>query len=504
MLYDALESRRKLWDSIQIQKDDDEVVRRKMGRLGALPESHAIKTQRKVAKRDLFSFIYLICQIGFVILFATTTQLQGSLNNYSLYGTPNRAENFYSLYIHIALLLFVGIGLVYSYMRKLSFTGIGGTLAISVFAMQWAILVQGFFHQAGGAVNIDGTKISLGAAVNWGNIQLDFPAVIWGLFGAIAVMVALGTILGKATSLQQLIVVLWMIPFWGVNYLIGNLLLEAVDMGGTVHTFFFGAVFGVALEIFMTKKSLRKGEGHHHDNSPRYDSDIFSILGTVFLWILWPSLNAAFAPDTTMYRVIVNTVLSLCVSTVMTFVFSRAFRGGKFMMLDVQRATISGGIGIGTCAAYLVNPGGAMAIGAVCGSLTSLSFIFFQNVIHRFIRLEDSIGSMSMFGVPGFIGGLAGVFSAAIVGQSDVIYGQPISDILPRGAKQAGYQFAALAIALIIAFISAAILAILLRFSARLPHHYTDENDWDTPADFETNYERVEESAQKDVKIGKK
>jgi hypothetical protein len=30
MLYDALQERRKLWDSLQIQRDDDEIVKRKV------------------------------------------------------------------------------------------------------------------------------------------------------------------------------------------------------------------------------------------------------------------------------------------------------------------------------------------------------------------------------------------------------------------------------------------------------------------------------------------
>jgi len=61
------------------------------------------------------------------------------------------------------------------------------------------------------------------------------------------------------------------------------------------------------------------------------DADL-SFLGTIFLWMFWPSFNGALAPGAQMYRAVMNTVLSLCGSCLMVFVFSQLIRG-KFKMV---------------------------------------------------------------------------------------------------------------------------------------------------------------------------
>ncbi len=45
------------------------------------------------------------------------------------------------------------------------------------------------------------------------------------------------------------------------------------------------------------------------DRQSSYASDVFSLIGTVFLFVLFPSFNAALAPDNTQFRVTANTVL---------------------------------------------------------------------------------------------------------------------------------------------------------------------------------------------------
>jgi ammonium transporter Rh len=53
----------------------------------------------------------------------------------------------------------------------------------------------------------------------------------------------------------------------------------------------FGAYFGLVVTRFLTTK-----EAHMHpDNCSCYSSDLFSFAGTLFLWIMWPSFNAAIA-----------------------------------------------------------------------------------------------------------------------------------------------------------------------------------------------------------------
>ena len=54
-----------------------------------------------------------------------------------------------------------------------------------------------------------------------------------------------------------------------------------------------------------------------------HTSDLFSILGTLMLLIYWPSFNGILAYDGEgKHRATFNTYLSLCASTMTTFLFS--------------------------------------------------------------------------------------------------------------------------------------------------------------------------------------
>lgn len=67
-------------------------------------------------------------------------------------------------------------------------------------------------------------------------------------------------------------------------------------------------------------------------------SDLFSMLGTIFLWMFWPSFNGALAPDAAGFtRAGVNTVISLAGSCATAFLFSFILRQrNKFSIVFVQ------------------------------------------------------------------------------------------------------------------------------------------------------------------------
>jgi ammonium transporter Rh len=62
-----------------------------------------------------------------------------------------------------------------------------------------------------------------------------------------------------------------------------------------------------------------------HLEGSRYSSDIFAMIGTVLLWIYWPSFNAILAHNDGYHRAIINTYISLLGSTISTFIVSSFF-----------------------------------------------------------------------------------------------------------------------------------------------------------------------------------
>lgn len=113
------------------------------------------------------------------------------------------------------------------------------------------------------------------------------------------------------------------------------------------------------------------------------------MIGTLFLWMYWPSFNGALAsieiaaeagaakdaaallqvPQ--QYYCVINTLFSLLGSVISTFGVSSFLNNGKFDMMHVQNATLAGGVAMGSSAALRLSPGGAMAVGLFAGAETS-------------------------------------------------------------------------------------------------------------------------------------
>jgi Ammonium Transporter Family len=132
-------------------------------------------------------------------------------------------------------------------------------------------------------------------------------------------------------------------------------------------------------------------------NAATYSSDITAMVGTIFLWIMWPSFNGILATPSGRVRAITNTFLSLCASVIATFVVSllttkrhvlcchfalkRALAFTHLCLLcfsldmvHVQNSTLSGGVAMGAAASMYVEPGGAIGIGAFAGVVSGAIF----------------------------------------------------------------------------------------------------------------------------------
>jgi len=86
------------------------------------------------------------------------------------------------------------------------------------------------------------------------------------------------------------------------------------DTGGSIVIHAFGALFGLGVIMTMTTSS-EFAQPIETDAS----SDRFSMLGSMVLWIFWPSFCAALVAPELLPRTIVNVVLALCGATVATY-----------------------------------------------------------------------------------------------------------------------------------------------------------------------------------------
>jgi len=247
----------------------------------------------------------------------------------------------------------------------------------------------------------------------------------------------------------------------------------------------FGAYFGLALAIPLGLRVKRKGKGKE-DDTDSYASDMFAMIGTIFLWVLWPSFNAALAPASAQHRVVVNTVLALCSSVVFAFLSSRVFRGGKFDMIDIQNATLAGGVGMGNAAALVVGPGSALIIGAVCAVLSSLGYAYLTPWLSKF-GVVDTRGVHNMHGVPGLIGTFSAICAVAIAyNDNNFAYGTQLDKFFPLSTKTSVWMLLQLVITVAIAVVGGLLLGAMLYFlTPPSKVLFSDHQNWRTPSDFE-------------------
>jgi len=147
-------------------------------------------------------------------------------------------------------------------------------------------------------------------------------------------------------------------------------LIHAFDVGGSMVIHTFGAYGGLFLSFILGRivRPTSKPE-------TSYSSTIFAFIGTLFLWMYWPSFNFGVLATTPFAKsqIITHTILSLTGSCLSTFLTSAILKT-TFTMEHLLNATLSGGVVIGAAAGILFNPGAALAIGFLCGIISTLGY----------------------------------------------------------------------------------------------------------------------------------
>jgi ammonium transporter Rh len=368
-----------------------------------------------------------------------------------------------------------------TFLRKNGFSSVGFNMLIAVFALQWHILVGSFFEMAI-------------YEQHWEKIHLTVTKLLYGDFAAGAVLITYGAVLGRISHLQMLVVTAMEIIFFSINETI-KFKMETTDMGGSVVVHMFGALFGLALSLALNPSSkYQKAQSTNTNNSSVYNSDMFAMIGTIFLWMFWPSFNASPADHMVQkHRAVVNTVLALAGSGLTGFIASNIFRGGKFDMVDIQNATLAGGVAMGSACDLVITPGGALLVGAAAGVLSVVGYTRIQGFLEHSIGLQDTCGVNNLHGMPSILGAIVGVIVTAATKESDYAADQ-LALIYPQVAsgnrdmsEQAWQQLAYVAVTMVVALTSGFITGAVVKNDWFEPvpesDHYDDSVAWEVPTE---------------------
>lgn len=391
----------------------------------------------------------------------------------------------YGMFQDVHVMIFIGFGFLMTFLKKYGFGAVGHNFLVAAVAIQWAILVNGFFH------------------LHDGYVEVSLNSLLGADFVAAAVLISFGALLGKTTPAQLLVLTIVEIPIFMVNEVIGRQYFGAVDMGDSMFVHAFGAYFGLAVSLVLA----REVPSTEKEGSSK-TSDTFAMIGTVFLWIYWPSFNGGAAPGEDQHRAIINTYLALAASCATAFAISSMVDSDKkFDMVHIQNSTLAGGVAIGTSADLMAQPFGALLIGIIAGVVSVLGYHYLTPFLAQRARIHDTCGVHNLHGMPAVIAGLVGAVYAALA--DEATYGPSLYSIFPHrsplngsedltrlqqsmpsleagegrtGVSQAGFQLLALLVTLIISIVGGLLTGLILRLpmlnKLETDDLYEDEGFW--------------------------
>jgi ammonium transporter Rh len=382
-----------------------------------------------------FGPLALVAEVVILVLYFQTSYDTSALASLD-------SSSIYNFYVGVALMMFVGFGYLMTFLKAYGLGAVGLTMLITCIGVQWAVVVEK-------------TMVLKTLA-----FPLAFSDILNGNFAVAAVLISFGGLIGKIGPTQVLVVTLLELVFYCANkvFFLTNM-LSIADCGGTIIIHVFGAYFGLA-----ACKTLGAAPSETYNGSS-YNSDLFSLIGTVFLWLFWPSFVAGGLPAGTDGHgiALLNTVLALLASTVTTFAIMPFITGKRLTTVPVQNATLAGGVSIGATANIAMGPFGATLVGIIAGAISCYGFE------KPLIPSDtDTCGINNLHGMPGIFGGLVSVVIPFLVKDTVVV---------------AMNQAIGLVGTLVVAIITGALTGVILKKVGGPSTPYHDSSYWEAADD---------------------
>jgi ammonium transporter Rh len=294
----------------------------------------------------------------------------------------------YDRAIHIMAMLLLGFGFLMVFVKNYGRSALTATFLLVSIALPLYLAGSSLIHGDGSNVEIQ--------------------RLILAEFGAASLLIAAGALLGRIKMHQYLILGLLFIPCYMLNEWIildnglGLLKSGFADTGGSIVIHAFGALFGVGAAISLTSSETIDKPITSDDSSDR-----FSMIGSMVLWVFWPSFCAALVPAEAIPMTVINVFLALCGSTLVTYLLSVWIRG-KISIADIANAALAGGVAIGATCDH-ANHMTALIIGLVAGAISTTGFAVLQEKQKKFLMAVDTCGVSNLHGLPGIFGGLIAI-----------------------------------------------------------------------------------------------
>ncbi|XP_023255667.1 ammonium transporter Rh type A-like [Seriola lalandi dorsalis] len=331
--------------------------------------------------RSRLAPMLLFLQLGFIVIFAFYTEIQSRGNDYG-----KTFSNIYPEFQDVNVIVILGFGFLCTFLVRYSFSASAFNLLVAVMATQLAIILNGIEY-------------------NRGKIRLDLRSLVEAEMCTASVLISIGAVLGKTNPVQLILIALLEVSGFILNKWVLQTLLRVWLLNSIMVLHIFGAFFGLMLTWILHREGQFEKEKFDHKTG------LFSMLGTVFLWMFWPSFNSVLVDDGTPGRklgVVYSTYLALAVSAVTAAAVSMlSSPKGKLNLIHMQSCILAGGIAVGVSMSVVHQPWEAMTIGFTAAVVSSIGYRYLK--LHMLFAFDchDTCAVLSTHGLPGLLGWVA-------------------------------------------------------------------------------------------------
>jgi ammonium transporter Rh len=428
-------------------------------------------SQNHISKYWLYYF-FICCEAVMIIFYSQFTAYgsdDGPRFGWDDASAQTHVNQYWPLFTDINVMIFIGFGFLLTVAKGFSWSAVGINFFLSAWTIQWAILCNGFWRAAFSNTWTD-------------RIILDVKSFIESEYTAWSVIIAFGAVYGRLNFLQYLIMATFQTFFWALSWRITRTSFVANDLGGSMNVHAFGAFFGLAVSVIAGRKEAKK--------QTTYNTSLFALIGTLFLWVYFPSFNAGLsAGGNGQLRAVLNTILSLTGSCVMTCLFTPFLKNGKLHIEYILNATLAGGVIIASSADIILLPWVPFFLGCCAGVISVLGYEYVVPFFNNKLRIQDSAGVLSLHGITGVLGGF---ISAVVAGTANYTnFGGSLYTFFPaynnvdpakiRGRNiQGGYQLATVALVIALPIVAGVLVGFLLKVPCFTEVHtpFDDEEFW--------------------------
>ncbi|KAM8959232.1 RH-like protein [Lycaon pictus] len=392
-------------------------------------------------------------ELAFLVIFFFFTSYDTSSQD------PKELMGIYRVLQDVTIMAALGFGFLNSSLRRYGWSSVAFNLFLLALGVQWAVLVDGFLEWS-----------------FYKKVIIKLSSIKLATMSAMSVLISVGAVLGKANLLQLTVMALVEVTAFVTVRMVDRKYLGTDNHTSMMYIHVFATYFGLMVTWCLSRSPPVAALVEKHQTTK--NSSLFTMLGTLFLWIFWPSFNSALLDIPNERKTAVfNTYYALAVSAVTAIsVSALSHPRGKINMTHIHNAVLAGGVAVGASCHVIATPWLAMVLGFMAGLISIGGALCLRAYFNRVLGIHDTCGVHYTFGLPGLLGGIVYIllmFYEVTWTKNSMVFFQLLIDT--------GVLSLAMASGLIAGILTGLVLSLKIWKAAHVTKYFDDQASWEFP-----------------------